>query len=101
LPLIKKYKTGIVALTMDDKEMPEDYEGRMRITRDLVKITQEEGISLNRVYFDHLVRPSSTNAGQARFILDAIRATRKEFPEAHIVFWDYPIFLLEFPSAIT
>jgi len=60
LPLIKKYKTGIVALTMDDKEMPEDYEGRMRITRDLVKITQEEGISLNRVYFDHLVRPSST-----------------------------------------
>jgi len=38
---------------MDDKGMPEDYEGRMRITRDLVKITQEEGISLNRVYFDH------------------------------------------------
>ena len=85
MPLIKKYKTGIVALTMDDKEMPEDYEGRMRITRDLVKITQKEGISLNRVYFDHLVRPASTNPGQARFILDAVRATRKEFPEAHIV----------------
>ena len=85
LPLVKKYKTGIVALTMDDKGMPEDYEGRMRITRDLVKITQKEGISLNRVYFDHLVRPASTNPGQARFILDAVRATRKEFPEAHIV----------------
>jgi len=84
LPLVKKYKTGIVALTMDDKGMPEDYEGRMKITRDLVKIIQEEGIPIDRVYFDYLVRPASTNPGQARFILDAIRSTRKEFPEAHI-----------------
>jgi len=84
LPLVKKYKTGIIALTMDDKGMPEDYEGRMRITRDLVKITQEQGISLDRVYFDYLIRPASTNPGQARFILDAIRATKKEFPQSHI-----------------
>ncbi len=84
LPLVKKYKTGIVALTMDDKGMPEDYKGRMRITRDLAKITQEEGIPLNRVYFDYLVRPASTNPGQAKFILEAIKATRKEFPQAHI-----------------
>jgi len=84
LPLVKKYKTGIVALTMDDKGMPEDYEGRMRITRDLVKIIQEEGIPLNKIYFDPLVRPASTNPGQAKFILEAIKTTKKEFPDAHI-----------------
>ena len=84
IPLVKKYKTGVVALTMDDNGMPEDYEGRMRITRNLAKIIQEEGIPLDRVYFDHLVRPASTNPGQAKFILEAITATRKEFPEAHI-----------------
>ncbi len=84
LPLVKKYKTGVIALTMDDNGMPEDYEGRMKITRNLAKIIQEEGISLDKVYFDHLVRPASTNPGQARFILDAIMATKREFPEAHI-----------------
>jgi len=84
LPLVKKHKTGIVALTMDDKGMPEDYEGRMNITRNLAKIIQEEEIPLNKVYFDHLVRPASTNPGQAKFILDTIITTKREFPEAHI-----------------
>ena len=84
LPLVKKYKTGVIALTMDDKGMPENYEGRMRITRDLVKIIQEEGIPLNKVYFDPLVRPASTNPGQTKFILEAIKSIKKEFPQSHI-----------------
>jgi len=84
LPLVKKYKTGIVALTMDDNGMPEDYEGRMNITRNLAKIIQEEEIPLKKVYFDHLVRPASTNPGQAKLILEAITTTKKEFPQAHI-----------------
>jgi len=84
LPLVKKHKTGVITLTMDDSAMPEDYEGRMRITRNLAKIIQEEGVPLDKVYFDHLVRPASTNPGQARFIFDAIMATKREFPEAHI-----------------
>jgi len=84
LPLVKKYKTGIVALTMDDNGMPENCEGRIKITRNLAKIIQEEGIPLDKVYFDHLVRPASTNPGQAKFILEAITITRREFPQAHI-----------------
>ncbi len=84
LPVVKKYGTGVVALTMDDSGMPEDYEGRMAITRKLADRVKAEGISLDRVYFDHTVRPASTNPGQARFILDAIASTRKEFPDAHI-----------------
>jgi len=84
LPLIKKYKTGIIALTMDDNGMPENYEGRMKITRKLARLIESEGISLNKVYFDYLIRPASTNPGQAKFILDAIITTKKEFPQAHI-----------------
>jgi len=83
LPLVKKFNTGVVGLTMDDRGIPEDFEGRIRITRDLAKIVAAHGIGIGRVYFDHLVRPASTNPGQARFILDAIAATRAEFPEAH------------------
>ena len=83
LPLVQQYGTGVVALTMDDAGMPEDFDGRMRITRELVKTLGDAGIPLDRVYFDHLVRPASTNPGQAGLILDAIRATRQEFPEVH------------------
>ncbi len=83
LPIVKKYGTGVVALTMDDSGMPEDYDGRMEITRKLAGIIKAEGISLDRVYFDHMVRPASTNPGQAGFILDAITSTGKEFPQAH------------------
>ncbi len=84
LPLVKKYETGVVALTMDNKGMPEDVNGRMQITRKLADIISAEGISLDRVYFDHLVRPVSTNPGQANFILETISFTKKEYPQAHI-----------------
>ncbi len=84
LPLVKKYETGVIALTMDDNGMPEDFNGRMEVTRKLAETFKKENVSLDRVYFDHLVRPVSTNPGQAKFILDSIVSTRKEFPEAHI-----------------
>ncbi|MBM4031754.1 MAG: methyltetrahydrofolate cobalamin methyltransferase [Planctomycetes bacterium] len=84
LPLVKKHKTGVIALTMDDRGMPDDVAGRMALTRTIAGAVKAKGIGLDRVYFDHLVRPASTNPGQARHILEAIRATRAEFPEVHI-----------------
>ena len=84
LPLVKEFGTGVVCLTMDDSGMPDDYEGRVKITHDLVDLLRENEIELSRAYFDHLVRPASTNPGQARLILDAVATTKKEYPEAHI-----------------
>ena len=84
LPLVSEFNTGVVCLTMDDGGMPEDLDGRVRITRAIAALLKERGIGLDRAYFDHLVRPASTNPGQAVFILEAVRATKREFPEAHI-----------------
>ena len=84
LPLVAEYNTGVIALTMNDDGMPEDLDGRVAITRDLVKLCGDAGVTPDRMYVDHLVRPASTNPGQARFILDAIRATKAEFPDIHI-----------------
>ncbi|MFP4058644.1 MAG: dihydropteroate synthase [Candidatus Brocadiia bacterium] len=84
LPLVKEYDTHVIALTMDDSGMPEDLEGRMTITRALLGTLEEEGVGLDRVHVDPLVRPASTNPGQARYILDAVRATREEFPDVHV-----------------
>ena len=84
LPLVKQFGTQVVALTMDDSGMPEDADGRLAITRKIAEAVQAEGIGLDRVHFDHLVRPAATNPGQARAILEAVRATKAELPDAHI-----------------
>jgi cobalamin-dependent methionine synthase I len=83
LPLVVRHGTGVIALTMDDTGMPEDLDGRLRITRALAQTVQQRGVSLDRLYFDPLIRPASTNPGQARYILDAIATTRREMPDAH------------------
>ncbi|HIE44476.1 MAG TPA: methyltetrahydrofolate cobalamin methyltransferase [Candidatus Omnitrophica bacterium] len=84
LPLLNRYRTSVIVLTMDDKGMPEDYQRRMEITREMIKLLEGEGIQQERIYIDHLVRPISTSPQQARFILEAIRATKEEFPSIHI-----------------
>ena len=84
IPLVKEFSTGVICLTMNDEGMPEDYEGRVKITDDIVTLFRKLEISLDRAYFDHLVRPASTNPGQARYIIDAVRYTRETYPEAHI-----------------
>ncbi len=84
IPLVKEFGAGVICLTMNDDGMPEDLDGRTKITDDIASLMTSEGISLDRAYFDHLVRPASTNPGQARFILDAIRYTKTTYPDAHI-----------------
>ena len=84
LPLVKKFNTGVVCLTMNDEGMPEDYEERVKITDNIVALFKENDIPLNHIYFDHLARPASTNPGQVRFILDAITYTKKTYPDTHI-----------------
>jgi len=83
IPLVKKYNTSVVALTMDDEGMPEDYDRRMKITVDMAEKFKAEKLPLDRVYFDHLVRPASTNPGQAEFLLRAVSSVRKDMPDAH------------------
>ncbi len=84
LPLVKKFITSIVVLTMDDKGMPSDYERRMGITRKMIKLLEGEKVPQDRIYIDPLVKPVSTDLHQARFVLQTIRATKQEFPSVHI-----------------
>jgi 5-methyltetrahydrofolate--homocysteine methyltransferase len=83
LPLVQEFNTGVICLTMSDLGMPEDVEGRLNVTRELVERLQAEGVEPSRLYFDHLVRPVSTNQEQARCLLEALRITKTEYPESH------------------
>jgi len=83
LHLVSEFNTSVVALTMDDLGMPDDLDGRLRITDDIITLCGDAFIPPERIYFDHLVRPAATNPGQAPFILEAVRRTREKHPKVH------------------
>ncbi|MCX7846469.1 MAG: dihydropteroate synthase [bacterium] len=83
LPLVKEFNTGIIALTMDDGGMAETIEDRQRIIDALCARMREEGIGLERVYIDPLVRPVSTNPEQALMTIAGVRYVKTRYPEAH------------------
>lgn len=73
LPLVKKYKASVVALTMDEKGMPETGEERVEIANHLLETCKSYGLAPEDVYFDPLVRPIGTEAKQGLAVLQAIK----------------------------
>lgn len=73
LPLVKKYNTSVIALTIDEKGMPKTAEERFNIAKKIVRITTEYGILPEDVFFDPLVRPISTEPEQVKEFLESLR----------------------------
>ena len=72
LPLVRKHGASLVALTMDEKGMPETDEERIEIARNLLGLIKGYGVPAEEVYFDPLVRPLGTDTKQSLAILKAI-----------------------------
>jgi 5-methyltetrahydrofolate--homocysteine methyltransferase len=72
LPLALKYRTKLVALTMDDKGMPDTADDRARIARHILETVSREGFPAGDLYFDPLIRPISTEPGQGWEFLKSI-----------------------------
>jgi 5-methyltetrahydrofolate--homocysteine methyltransferase len=85
VPLVKKYKTAVVALCMDDRGMPESAAERVAVARELGARLQQEGIPLDDVYFDPLVRPVSTDPRYGTMMLDTTRGIKEHLPQAHVI----------------
>jgi len=83
LPLILKYNTGIIALTMDDSGMPETLEGRCKLIDEICNLMKKNNIALDRVYIDTLVRPLSTNPDQVKYTIESFRYLKNKYPECH------------------
>ena len=85
LPLVVKYNARVVALAMDDAGMPTSADDRLRVVDGLVTMLTAEGVPLERLYFDPLIRPVSTNPDQALAALEATRRIMTEFAGVHTV----------------
>lgn len=84
LPLILEYNTGIVALCMDDTGMPETVEDRVVIADRLINKLSKQGVKLDDIFMDPMVRPIGTGSHYGIIAMETIRSLKAEFPEVHI-----------------
>lgn len=63
MPLLKKYKTKVLGLCMSDEGMPKSMEDSLKAAKQLISSLEKDGISLDDVFLDPLVKPISVNDG--------------------------------------
>ena len=85
LPLVKQYQASVVALGMDDRGIPQDKNRAMEVGVALVNNLVADGVPLNTIYFDPLVRSLATSPGAVLDTLDVMKEMSSRFPGLHFV----------------
>ena len=61
IPLVKKYNTHVVALSLDDNGMTDDMHKVWQVADGLIKRLEDDGVPPDHIFVDPLIRPVSTN----------------------------------------
>lgn len=77
-PIVKKYGGAVIALTMDEKGIPDTARGRVEIARRIVCRAAEYGIDKKDIIVDPLALTVSSDPSSANITLEAIRLIRSE-----------------------
>ena len=85
LPLLERFGCKIIALTMDDRGIPEDIERRYEIADKLIGALTKAGNSLSDIYIDPLVRPVSTDSSSGLIVLKSIKKIMSSFEHVHTI----------------
>ena len=85
LPLVRQYGCDLIALPSDRKGIPPNVEGRIRIAERIIEGVAKEGIAQNRLYFDPLVLPLSSNTKNGLLFIDTLKEIKRCFPEAKTI----------------
>lgn len=84
LPLVNEFGAKVVALCMDDRGVPDTYEDRVGIIRNLMADLRRDGVSDEDIYLDPLIKPVSTNNRFGLDVLKTIGHIRAEYPQVHL-----------------
>ena len=85
LPLVKQYQASVVALGMDDRGIPQDKDQALDVGVKLVNDLSADGVPLNDIYFDPLVRSLATSPGAVLDTLSLMQDMASRFPGLHFV----------------
>lgn len=85
VPLAAQYQTSLVALTMDEAGIPKTVDDRRRAAEKIVAACEKFGVPLDKVLFDPLVLPVSTDITYGMVTLKTIARLKEAYPEAKTV----------------
>ncbi|AKA67413.1 methyltetrahydrofolate cobalamin methyltransferase [Clostridium scatologenes] len=83
LPLVKEFDTKIIALCIDDGGMPKTNEDRIRIADYIITKLTGEGINIDDIYIDPLIKPVSAGQKNGIEVLQAIQCIMETHPGVH------------------
>lgn len=72
-PLVKKYGGFVVALTLDEKGIPDTADGRMKIASRILSVAAEYGIKKKDIIFDPLAMTVSADKMSAVITLETVK----------------------------
>ncbi|MHA1602868.1 MAG: homocysteine S-methyltransferase family protein, partial [Promethearchaeota archaeon] len=78
-PIVKKYGTLVVALTMDEDGLPKSVQKRVEIAEKIIKTSESYGIPKENLLIDCLVLTASAQQTQVMNTLEAMRQIKAKF----------------------
>ncbi len=85
LPIIKEFRTKVVALCITDGSMPKTSLERVRIASRLIEKLTREGVAPEDIYIDPLVMPISTDKDYGKEVLNTLEKISVSFPEVNTI----------------
>jgi 5-methyltetrahydrofolate corrinoid/iron sulfur protein methyltransferase len=85
LPLAKQYHAGVVALCNDDRGLPSSKEMALEVGDSLVNRLTKDGIPVDSIYLDPLVRTLATSPETVVDTLEVMRELSHRYPGLHFV----------------
>lgn len=85
IALVKKYKSKIVALLIDDNGISPSHEVRIEIGKKLIEKMNEDGVPFEDMYIDPLIQPISTDSNMGLVSLNTISGIKAAYPKVHFM----------------
>ncbi len=80
LPIVKKYGTSVIALTVDEDGIPSTWQKRIEIAEKILSFADQYKIPHKEIIFDYLTLAASSSPEQVWHTLTAIKESKKRFP---------------------
>lgn len=85
VPLAAAHGASLIALAMDENGIPDTVEKRLAACNRIARVCGEAGLGPEKLFFDPLVMPISTDIHSGKVTLDTLQSVKRDLPGAKTV----------------
>ena len=85
IPLLQKHQCPVIALSIDDRGMPDSVEWRVDVAGKLITRLTGDGVAEENIYVDPLVVPISTESQAGQIVMATLRQIKSSFPKVKTI----------------